>query len=366
MIPITTVRFGPEEEALVLEVLRSGQVAQGAYVERFEREFASLHNVEHAVAVNNGTTALVVAMEALGVRPGDEVITSPFTFVATLNAILEAGATARFADIGADFNVDPGNFAGLVNEHTRALMPVHLYGYMADMDPIMAVAAGHGLHVVEDAAQAVGALYQGRPAGSFGVGCFSLYATKNLTTGEGGMVTTNDEAIADRLRLLRNQGMRQRYQYELAGHNYRLTNLAAAVGLPQLGRIDEITETRRKNAAALRAGLADVPGLVLPSEPAEGRTHVYHQFTVRITNEAPITRDETIEQLTKRGIGCGIYYPKVVYDYECYRDHPRVVLDDVPNADRTVTEVLSLPVHPYLTSVDLDQIVGTMREVLGA
>ncbi len=141
MIPITTVRFGPEEEALVLEVLRSGQVAQGAYVERFEREFASLHNVDHAVAVNNGTTALVVAMEALGVGPGDEVITSPFTFVATLNAILEAGATARFADIGPDFNVDPGNLASLVNERTRALMPVHLYGYMADMDPIMAVAA---------------------------------------------------------------------------------------------------------------------------------------------------------------------------------------------------------------------------------
>ncbi len=180
------------------------------------------------------------------------------------------------------------------------------------------------------------------------------------------MVTTNDDAIADRLRLLRNQGMRQRYQYEVAGHNYRLTNLAAAVGLPQLARIDETTETRRKNAAALRAGLADVPGLALPSEPAEGRTHVYHQFTIRITNEAPITRDETIEQLTARGIGCGIYYPKVVYDYECYRNHPLVVLDDVPNADRTVTEVLSLPVHPYLTSADLDQIVSTMREVLGA
>ncbi len=366
MIPITTVRFGPEEEALVLEVLRSGQVAQGAYVERFEREFASLHDVEHAIAVNNGTTALVVAMEALGIGPGDEVITSPFTFVATLNAILEAGATARFADIGPDFNVDPTELASLVNERTRALMPVHLFGYMADMDPIMAVAAEHDLHVVEDAAQAVGAMYRGRPAGSFGIGSFSLYATKNLTTGEGGMVTTNDDAIADRLRLLRNQGMRQRYQYEVAGHNYRLTNLAAAVGLPQLARIDEITETRRKNAAALRAGLADVHGLVVPSEPAEGRTHVYHQFTIRITNEAAITRDETIEQLTALGIGCGIYYPKVVYDYACYRNHPRVVLDDVPNADRTVTEVLSLPVHPYLTSADLDQIVSTTREVLGA
>jgi perosamine synthetase len=365
MIPITTVRFGPEEEALVLEVLRSGQLAQGAYVERFEREFAALHEVEHAVAVNNGTTALVVAMEALGVGPGDEVITSPFTFVATLNAILEAGATARFADIGADFNLEPNHVADLVNERTRAVMPVHLYGYMADMDPIMANAAAHGLHVVEDAAQAVGARYHGRPAGSFGVGCFSLYATKNLNTGEGGMVTTNDDAIADHLRLLRNQGMRQRYQYEVAGHNYRLTNLAAAVGLPQLARMEEISETRRKNAAALRAGLADVPGLVLPSEPVEGRTHVYHQFTIRITDEAPIRRDEAIDQLTARGVGCGVYYPKVVYDYECYREHPSVVLDEVPNAERTVAEVLSLPVHPFLSSGDLDRIVSTVREVLG-
>lgn len=366
MIPITTVRFGPEEEALVLEVLRSGQLAQGAYVERFEREFAALHDVDHAIAVNNGTTALVVAMEALGIGPGDEVITTPFTFVATLNAILEAGATARFADIGADFNIDPANIAGLVNERTRAVMPVHLYGYMADMDPIMEVAAAHGLHVVEDAAQAVAARYHGRPAGSFGVGCFSLYATKNLNTGEGGVVTTNDAAIADRLRLLRNQGMRQRYQYEVAGHNYRLTNLAAAVGLPQLARMDTINDSRRVNAAALRSGLAGVPGLVLPAEPLEGRTHVYHQFTVRITDEALITRDEVIDQLTARGIGCGTYYPKVVYDYDCYRTHSGVVLDEVPHADRTVTEVVSLPVHPFLTAGDLDEIVATVREVLGA
>lgn len=364
MIPITTVRFGPEEEELVLEVLRSGQLAQGAYVERFEREFAALHDVEHAVAVNNGTTALVVAMEALAIGSGDEVITTPFTFVATLNAILEAGATARFADIGDDFNIDPANIAALVGDRTRAVMPVHLYGYMADMDPIMALAADRGLQVVEDAAQAVAARYHDRPAGSFGVGCFSLYATKNLNTGEGGMVTTNDAAVADRLRLLRNQGMRQRYQYEVAGHNYRMTNLAAAVGLPQLSRIHEINEARQANAAALRAGLTGIPGLVLPSEPAAGRTHVYHQFTVRITDEARLTRDAVIDELTARGIGCGIYYPKVVYDYDCYRNHPGVVADPVPNAARTVTEVLSLPVHPYLTPNDVDQIVDTVRKVL--
>jgi dTDP-4-amino-4,6-dideoxygalactose transaminase len=364
MIPITTVRFGAEEEALVLEVLRSGQLAQGAYVERFEREFAELHHVDHAVAVNNGTTSLVVALEALGVGPGDEVITSPFTFVATLNAILEAGATARFADIGDDFNIDPSLIEPLVNERTRVLMPVHLYGLMADMDPIMDVATRHDLDVVEDAAQAVAASYRGRRAGSFGVGSFSLYATKNLNTGEGGVVTTSDPALADRLRLLRNQGMRQRYQYEVAGHNYRLTNLAAAVGLPQLSRIEEVSARRRANAAAIRAGLADVEGLVVPNEPPAHIEHVYHQFTVRIVEGARRSRDEVVDELTSRGVGCGIYYPKVVFDYDCYRSNPGVVTDEVPNAARAASEVISLPVHPFLTDADLDRIVTTVREVL--
>jgi len=364
MIPITTVRFGEEEEALVLEVLRSGQLAQGAYVERFEKAFAEIHGVKHAVAVNNGTTALVVAMEALRVGPGDEVITSPFTFIATLNAILEAGATARFADIGPDFNIDPGSIDAVVGERTRAIMPVHLYGYMADMDPIMSLAEARDLHVIEDAAQAVAARYHGRAVGSFGVGSFSLYATKNLTTGEGGVVTTNDDEIADRVRLLRNQGMRERYQYELTGHNYRLTNLAAAVGLPQLARLDDVTARRQANANALREGLADVKGLELPPEPERGRTHVYHQFTVGISDEAPLTRDEFVERLTERGIGCGIYYPRLVFDYDCYRSHPRVIQDHVPVAARTATEVVSLPVHPYLTPAELDEIVETVSEVM--
>ncbi len=364
MIPITTVRFGAEEEALVLEVLRSGQLAQGAYVERFEQQFAELHGVKHAVAVNNGTTSLVVAMEALGVGPGDEVITSPFTFVATLNAILEAGATARFADIGADFNIDTPLIADLVNDRTKVIMPVHLYGLMADMDPIMATAEAHGLEVVEDAAQAVAATYRGRRAGSFGVGSFSLYATKNLNTGEGGVVTTNDDAVADRVRLLRNQGMRQRYQYEVAGHNYRMTNLAAAVGLPQLSRIEDVTKIRQRNARILTEGLAGIPGLVLPHEPPADRTHVYHQYTVRITSDAAVSRDQFIAELTQRGIGCGTYYPKVVFDYDCYRNHPRVVADEVPNAFAAAAEVVSLPVHPYLTDEELATIVREVRAVM--
>ncbi len=364
MIPITTVRIGEEEERLVLEVLRSGQLAQGVFVERFEEMFAERHGVRHAIAVNNGTTALVAAMQAIGLRPGDEVITSPFTFVATLNAILEAGATARFADIGDDFNILPDAVAALVNDRTKAIMPVHLYGYMADMDPLLAIAAAHDLAVVEDAAQAVGAEYHGRPAGSLGIGCFSLYATKNLNTGEGGMITTDDDDVADRLRLLRNQGMRVRYQYEIAGHNYRLTNLAAAVGIPQLARIDEINGRRASNAAYLSAALSGIDGLVVPPTPEPGRTHVFHQYTVRITDASPVTRDEFVDRVNADGVGCGIYYPKVVYDYDCYRRDDRVVPDPVPAAFRTVSQVASLPVHPHLTDTELDTIVSVVRSVM--
>jgi perosamine synthetase len=366
MIPITVVRTDEAIEQLVLEVVRSGQLAQGEYVDRLERAFAEIHGVEHAIAVNNGTTALVAAMQVIGLAPGDEVITTPFTFVATLNAILEAGATARFADIGDDFNIDPAAVTPLVSDRTRALMPVHLYGTMADLPPLESIAAAHDLHIIEDAAQAVGAEANGTFAGATGIGCFSLYATKNVSTGEGGMITTNDAEIADQLQLLRNQGMRARYQYEVAGHNYRLTNLAAAIGIPQLERLGDINSARQHNASRLREGLADVEGLIVPADPGGGRTHVYHQFTVRITDDAPISRDEFVDAVIEAGVGCGIYYPRVVFDYDCYRDHPGVVAADVPNAVAAAAEVASLPVHPYLTSGELDQIVSTVRKVLGA
>jgi perosamine synthetase len=366
MIPVTVVKTGLAEEELVLSVLRSGQLAQGSLVEEFEVEFARRHDVAHAVAVNNGTTALIAAIRGLGIGPGDEVVTSPFTFVATLNAILDAGATARFADIGADFNIMPAAIEAVMSSRTSAVMPVHLYGQPADIDEIMALAETHQLGVIEDAAQAVGARYRGRGVGSFGVGCFSLYATKNITTGEGGMVTTNDDAVADRIRVLRNQGMRQRYQYEMAGNNYRLTNLAAAVGLPQLRQLDTITERRQTHADFLRSELDDIPGLVLPPPCPADRTHVYHQFTVRITGDAPISRDEFIDQLHHQGVGSGIYYPRVVFDYDCYRNHPRVVIDEVPNAFCAAEEVVSLPVHPYLTDQELETITKSVRSAMSA
>ena len=364
MIPISAVRFGPEEESLVLEVLRSGQLAQGTYVERFEQEFASIHGVKHAIAVNNGTTALIAALQALGIGPGDEVITSPFSFVATLNSILAVGATARFADIGPDYNIDPNEVARLINNRTAAIMPVHLYGYMADMDALVELAQAADLHIVEDAAQSVGATYHGRAAGSFGIGCFSLYATKNLNTGEGGVITSNDDEVADRLRLLRNQGMRKRYQYEIAGYNYRLTNLAAAVGLPQLARLSELTERRQRNARALREGLSEIEGLLLPPEAEAGRTHVYHQFTVRIATSHTRSRDDIAEALASHGVGSGVYYPRVIYDYDCYGMNSGVVKDPVPFATIVASEVLSLPVHPFLTESDIETVISATREAV--
>jgi dTDP-4-amino-4,6-dideoxygalactose transaminase len=365
MIPITVVDVS-DAAPLVDEVLRSGVIAQGPMVKRLEQGFADLVGVEHAIAVNSGTTALIASMEVLDVKPGDEVITSPFTFVATLNAILATGATVRFADISTtDFCVDADAVAAQIGPRTKVLMPVHLYGQMADMDRLAPLAEQHGLHVVEDAAQAVGATLGGRGAGSYGLGCFSLYATKNITTAEGGVITTDDAAIADRLRILRNQGMRQRYQYEMVGQNYRMTDIHAAIGIPQLAKLDELNKARQHNAETLSNGLSGVRGLVVPQTLA-GRTHVWHQYSVLVTEDAEVTRDELAAKLTERGIGNGIYYPRVAFDYDCYRELPNVVAAEVPVARKVTEQVLSLPVHPKLSDSDLDQIVETMREVLGA
>lgn len=363
MIPITTVTFGEAEERRVLDVLRSGSIAQGPVVAEFEQRFAELQQAKHAVAVNNGTTALVAALQVLDLQPGDEVITSPFTFVATVNAILQAGATVRFADItDDDFNIDPATVAPLVNERTRVLMPVHLYGQMSDMDPLERIAHEHELTIVEDSAQSHGATYHGRSSGAAGLGTFSFYATKNLTTAEGGMITTDDDQLADRLRVLRNQGMRARYQYEVAGNNYRLTDLQAALAIPQLDRYADTVARRQANARTLSLGLADAQGIVVPPV-LPGRHHVWHQYTIRVTPEAAVSRDEFVERLLERGVGCGVYYPKLLFDYDAYAHRDDVVVAATPVAERVASEVVSLPVHTALTAEDLQVIVETVTAV---
>lgn len=365
MIPIAAVDLDERTEKLVLEVLRSGRLAQGPMVERFESLFADRCGTRHAVAVANGTVALVAPLQALGIGPGDEVVTSPFTFVATLNAILETGATARFADIDpATFTVRPDAVAAALTDRTKVILPVHLFGQPADLGALTALAADHGCALVEDAAQAHGATFAGRPAGSFGTGCFSFYATKNIAMGEGGAVTTSDDDLADRLRLLRNQGMRARYEYEIVGHNYRLSELQAAVGIPQLEHLDALIGARQAHAQTLSDGLADLEGVVLPT-CAPDRTHVWHQYTVRLTSDARRTRDDLAAALGEKGIATGIYYPRVAFDYACYRDHPGVAITPVPEAERAAAEVLALPVHPQLSASDLDHIISAMRELLG-
>ncbi|HUP73211.1 MAG TPA: DegT/DnrJ/EryC1/StrS family aminotransferase [Acidimicrobiales bacterium] len=360
-IPITAVAVDSAAEALVLEVLRSGHLVQGPMVERFEGRFAQICGVRHAVAVSNGTVSLVAALLALGIGPGDEVITSPFTFVATVNAILETGATAVLADIALDdYCIDVDAIQDAVTPRTAAIMPVHLYGQMANMTAIASIALARGLAIVEDAAQAHGASCDGKAAGSYGVGSFSFYATKNVTTGEGGIVTTDDNAVADRIRMLRNQGMRDRYDYAMVGHNWRMTDVAAAIGLPQLERLPDINAARQHNASALTDGLTGVDWITTPAT-SPGRSHVFHQYTTRIdASRGGPGRDALCERLTRRSVGFGIYYPRAILDYPCYGEHPRVVATAPVEARRAAASVLSLPVHPALDGADIERIVDAV------
>jgi dTDP-4-amino-4,6-dideoxygalactose transaminase len=363
MVPIADPQLGEIEEKLVLEVLRSGRLAQGEMVERFEEAVAEVVGVEHAIAVNNGTSALIAAMVAAGIGPGDEVITTPLTFIATLNAILFVGATPRFADVGDDFNIDPESVSALINQRTRAMVPVHLYGRLARMDELSAIADAHGIDIIEDAAQALGARSPSGAAGQFGLGCFSFYATKNVTTGEGGLVTTNSADQAMTLRRIRNQGQAARYEYVMAGYNLRMTELDAAVGVGQMSRFSDIVHRRRENARELAKGLKGIEGLVIPSEPP-GHVHVFNQFTVRVERHARIGRDELQRRLAEAGVSSQIYYPKLVFEYDYAPKPIDTGLEHSARAQRFTREVLSLPVHPGVENAHIDRIVETVRRSL--
>jgi dTDP-4-amino-4,6-dideoxygalactose transaminase/acetyltransferase-like isoleucine patch superfamily enzyme len=362
-IPLAKVELGAAEEQAVLGVLRSGRLASGAQVAELERQVARLHGAASAVAVCNASVGLLAALRAHGVGPGDEVITSPLTFAATLGAIVEAGATARFADVTDDLTMDPASAASLVTSRTKALLPVHLYGLPAAMAEICELAARHGLAVLEDAAQAHGALVGDRPAGSFGTAVFSFYGTKNVTCGEGGVITCQDGGIAARLRLLRNHGLDGGGDHAVLGTNYRLTDIQAALAVAQLGRLPELNGRRAENAARLSAGLAGVPGLLLPVVPP-GRRSSWHLYTVRVTAGARLGRDQLGKQLAAAGIEARPYYRRLVHEHPCYAQHPRVRRDPTPRAGRAAAEVLALPVHPAVTGAGVDRIVACVREAL--
>jgi dTDP-4-amino-4,6-dideoxygalactose transaminase len=259
------------EKKAVMDVLDSGFLAQGARTKEFEQKFAKLLGVKHAIAVSNGTTGLVIALLAAGIKPGDEVITTPFTFIATVNAIIFAGARPVFVDIDPEtFNLDHELIENAITPRTKAIMPVHLYGQMCNMDEIQSIADKYGLQIIEDACQSVLASYKGKYAGSIGTGVFSFYATKNMMTGEGGMVTTNDDEIADKSRLIRNHGMRERYIHEIVGYNFRMTDIQAAIGIAQIEKLSYWTEKRQANASFYQENLHSV----IKPRIASDRSHV--------------------------------------------------------------------------------------------
>jgi perosamine synthetase len=337
-------------------VLDSGMVAQGPRTARFEERFAQACGVKHAIATTSGTTALHIALLANGVGEGDEVITTPFTFIASANSILFTGAQPVFVDIDPEtFNIDPEQVAKAVTPRTKAIMPVHLYGYMCDMDALQAIADRHGLKIVEDACQAIGAAYRGKPAGSIGTGCFSLYATKNVMSGEGGMITTSDDAVAEKCRMLRNHGMKRRYYHDMLGFNFRMTDLCAAIGLAQMDRLEDFTARRRANAAYLNSKIESV---ITPTV-RDGYRHVWHQYTIRV--DGGRDRDAAVRQLNDAGIGTGIFYPVPAHRQGYMRD----VVGDVqlPIAEQLAEEVISLPVHPQLSQADLDAIVAEVNRL---
>jgi dTDP-4-amino-4,6-dideoxygalactose transaminase len=346
--------MGEEEKQRVWEAMASGSLAQGPRVREFEEEFAAFIGAGHAVATSSGTTALHLALLGYGIGGGDEVVTVPFTFIASANSVLYTGARPVFVDVDErDFTMDPALVEAAITERTKAIMPVSLYGQPADMPAVAAIAERHGLAVVEDAAQAHGASIGAQRSGTWGAGTFSFYPTKNMTTGEGGMVTTDDGELAARIRLLREHGMKVRYHHDVLGYNFRMTDIAAAIGLAQLPKLAAANERRRAIAARYDAELR---GVITPWVRPDA-THVYHQYTIRV-NE----RDAFAERLKQRGVGSAIYYPIPVH-----RQKPFLALgyghESLPVTDRLTAEVLSIPVHPSLSDEEVATVIGAVNGV---
>lgn len=358
-IPIAKPIVGSEEVKAVGEVLSSGMLVQGEAVKRFEDAFSSYLNVKNSVAVSNGTVALDLALKALDLQPVDEVISPAFTFIATANSILYQGAKPVFSDVDErTFNIDPEDLKKRITSRTKAVVGVHLYGQPFDINAIKQICDDSNIKLIEDCAQAHGAEYGGKKVGSFGIGCFSFYPTKNMTTGEGGMITTNDDAIASKLRLLRNHGDTGKYNHVLLGYNYRMMNLQGAMGQVQLKKLDEFNSKRIKNAEYLNKNIR-IKGLTPPFK-AENVKHVYNQYVVKVEEDFPISREKLMDYLQSKGVGSAIHYPKPIYRQPIYRE---MGLDKeiCPVAEDISQKVMSLPVHPSLKQEDLEYIAMTVN-----
>jgi perosamine synthetase len=349
----------------MIRAIRSGQLAQGRYVKEFEESFARLCRVRHAIAVNNGTTALIAALKALDLKNGAEVITTPFTFGATVNSILLAGYKVRFADIEPDsYGISIDSIKARINENTKAVVPVHLYGNPCNLRALSELAQEHSLRIVEDAAQAHGAQYEGLPVGTLDIGCFSFYATKNITLGEGGVVTTNSDSVAEYVRMLRNQGMSSRYEYAIVGENLRITEIQALIGLPQLKAYDYLVERRTRNAAMLIELLGGNPHIQVPSISRNMR-QVFHQFTIEVLETSRVNRFQMQRDLLQNGVESGVYYPKPLNEYPVFMRHPNVIVEETPVASRVARRCLSLPIHQHLSTVDLKRIAREVNVLTG-
>jgi dTDP-4-amino-4,6-dideoxygalactose transaminase len=353
MIHLASPSIGDEEIAAVVAVLQSGMLAQGPEVAAFEEEFAAAFATGHAAAVSNGTMALVVALQATGVKPGDEVIVPSFTFAATANAVALVGATPVFADIDpATFCIDTRHVAALINGRTRAIIAVHLYGHMAPMHQLAELAEDHNRALLEDAAQAHGAMRDGLGVGALGdLATYSFYPTKNMTTGEGGMVTGRDAELIGKVKLLRNHGMEQRYHHDLIGTNARMTDIGAAIGRAQLRKLSGWNDRRREIAAIYDTHLS---GMVTTPSVATATIHVYHQYTIRSER-----RDDIIARCRDHGVGYGIYYPIPCHRQKAFRNG---VVPDLPETDRAADEVLSLPIRPDMTESEIERVIDAVTK----
>ncbi|MEK6967642.1 MAG: DegT/DnrJ/EryC1/StrS family aminotransferase [Nanoarchaeota archaeon] len=358
-IKISDPLIGPEEISAVGRVLRSGILARGEEIRKFEESFANYVDTEHAIATSNGTTALHAALLANDIGKGDEVITPSFSFIASANSVLYTGAKPVFADVRyEDFNISPEEIENKITKNTKAVVVVHLYGQPCDMKPIMKICESHNIKLIEDACQAHGAAYNDKKVGSFGTGCFSFYATKNMTTGEGGMITTNDKKIADNARMIINHGSIKAYENNEVGFNFRMTEMQAAIGTVQLSKLEKNNEIRIKNAEMFNHLLRNIEGIELP-KTMPCRKHVFHQYTIKAIN---VIREKIVAELTKNGIGCGIYYPKPIHKQDLY-----IKLgyrDSLPISEKLSQEVLSLPVHPRLTEEDIERIDSCIKTTI--